>query len=219
MYGLNEPIDYVHFVHKGVASIMTPMKDEPPVEIATIGPKGMVGVLVFLGSDRTPSRAFMQVPGRGVRMTVRTFREVVAQSPTFNRLLMRYTLGLMNQMSQNSACNRTHSVEERCARWLLMTHDRVQESSFQLTQEFIAQMLRVRRPTASIAAGILARAGFAPTCAASSRSRTARGSNPRPASATGSSPTGSTPADLSGVRASPTSSPCRRRSAASVPSP
>jgi CRP-like cAMP-binding protein len=73
---------------------------------------------------------------------------------------LRYTLALMNQMAQNAACNRTHAVEERCARWLLMTHDRVHEASFPLTQEFLAEMLGVRRPTVSLAAGMLAKAGL-----------------------------------------------------------
>ncbi|HEX6840966.1 MAG TPA: helix-turn-helix domain-containing protein, partial [Stellaceae bacterium] len=80
--------------------------------------------------------------------------------PALNHLLLRYTLGLLNQVGQNAACNRAHPVDERCARWLLMTHDRVQENSFQLTQEFLAQMLGVRRPTVSIAAGMLAKAGL-----------------------------------------------------------
>lgn len=160
LYEIGEPIEHVYFVYRGVASIMTPMKEGVPVELATVGWEGMVGIPVFLGDEMTPSRAFMQVPGEGVRMESDSFRQFVRGSPTLNHVLLRYTLALMTQMAQNAACNRTHSVEERCARWLLMTQDRVREESFQLTQDFLAQMLGVRRPTVSIAAGILARAGL-----------------------------------------------------------
>jgi CRP-like cAMP-binding protein len=160
LYELGQPIDYVYFVYRGVASLMTPMNDGPPVELATVGAEGMVGMPVFLGDDRMPSRAFMQVPGHGVRMQADAFRAFVRNSDALNRVLLRYALALMTQMAQNSACNRTHSVEERCARWLLMTQDRVRADTFPLTQDFIAQMLGVRRPTVSIAAGILAKAGL-----------------------------------------------------------
>ena len=106
------------------------------------------------------SKAFIQIPGDGVRIKADAFRRMVKECPRFEALLLRYTLALMNQMAQNAACNRTHSVEERLARWLLMTQDRVHEATFPLTQEFIAQMLGVRRPTVSLAAGMLAKAGM-----------------------------------------------------------
>ena len=160
LYHVNEPVEHVYFIHHGVASMTTPMEDGMTVEIATVGPEGMVGIPVFLGADRISSRAFMQVAGEGARMTVAAFRSVIARCPELNRLLLRYSLGLMNQIGQNAACNRAHPVDERCARWLLMTQDRVRENSFQLTQEFLAQMLGVRRPSVSIAAGMLAKAGL-----------------------------------------------------------
>jgi CRP-like cAMP-binding protein len=160
LYEIGEPITHVYFVYRGVASLMTPMKDGPPIELATVGAEGMVGMPVFLCDDRMPSRAFMQVPGHGARMEADAFRAFVRGSPVLNRVLLRYALALMTQMAQNAACNRTHSVEERCARWLLMTQDRVRSPTFELTQEFLAQMLGVRRPTVSIAAGILAQAGL-----------------------------------------------------------
>lgn len=160
LYELGQPIDHVYFVYRGVASLMTPMNDGPAVELATVGAEGMVGMPVFLGDDRMPSRAFMQVPGHGARMEANAFRTFVRGSGALNRVLLRYALALMTQMAQNAACNRTHSVEERCTRWLLMTQDRVRSPTFDLTQEFMAQMLGVRRPTVSIAAGILAQAGL-----------------------------------------------------------
>ena len=161
LYELGKPIEYVYFIATGVGSLMTPMKDGPSVELATVGSEGMVGMPLFLGGETTTtSRAFMQVNGWGFRMRARDFQDVLGQCPELNKLLLRYAQALMTQMAQNAACNRTHGVEERCARWLLMTRERVQGDTFELTQEFIAQMLGVRRPTVSIAAGILAQAGL-----------------------------------------------------------
>ncbi|HEY8614418.1 MAG TPA: Crp/Fnr family transcriptional regulator [Roseomonas sp.] len=160
LYEADSPVDYVYFLHRGVASMLTRMSDGSAVEIATVGPEGMVGMPIFLGAERMPSTAFMQVPGNGVRMEADAFRKAIGRCPALNHLLLRYTLALMNQMAQNAACNRTHAVEERCSRWLLMTQDRVRQPTFPLTQEFLAQMLGVRRPTVSVAANMLARAGL-----------------------------------------------------------
>jgi CRP-like cAMP-binding protein len=160
LYEIGQPIEHVYFVYRGVASIMTPMKEGVAVELATVGAEGMVGIPVFLGAESTTSKAFMQVPGEGVRMRSDAFLDFLDGSPVLGRLLSRYTLALMTQMAQNAACNRTHSIEERCARWLMMTRDRVRDDAFPLTQEFLAQMLGVRRPSVSIAAGILAKAGL-----------------------------------------------------------
>ncbi len=160
LYRRDSPVRQVYFVNRGVASLTTPMDGGQPVEIATVGPEGMVGLPVFLAADRIAHRAFMQVPGEGVRLGTREFLSLIDSCPVLNRMLQRYTLALINQIGQNAACNRTHTVDERCARWLLMTHDRVDSDSFPLTQEFLAQMLGVRRPTVSIAAGMLQRAGL-----------------------------------------------------------
>jgi CRP-like cAMP-binding protein len=160
LYEAGQPIDHVYFPHRGVISMVTVMPDGSAVEIATVGPEGMVGVPVFLGAEQMASKAFAQVPGEAARIEADAFRRAIAHSPALHRILLRYTLALMNQMAQNAACNRTHGVEERCARWLLMTQDRVHGDTFPLTQEFLAQMLGVRRPTVSIAAGMLAKAGL-----------------------------------------------------------
>jgi len=160
LYETDSPVEHVYFPHSGVTSLLRPMAEGVVIEIATVGPEGIVGLPVFLGAEQMPSKAFIQVPGEGERIGADAFRDAIGRCPTLHGLLLRYTLALMNQMAQNAACNRTHSVEERCARWLLMTQDRVHGPSFPLTQEFIAQMLGVRRPTVSIAAGMLAKAGL-----------------------------------------------------------
>jgi hypothetical protein len=96
----------------------------------------MIGTTLALGSDRTDHRAIVQVPGEARCMQATTFMRVLKQVPNLHHLLLRYALALLNQVAHSAACNRVHSVDERCARWLLMTHDRVKKNSFPLTQEF-----------------------------------------------------------------------------------
>lgn len=102
---------------------------------------------MFLGVDRTPLQAFSQVPGVCLRLSSTLFRKHLEREPELVALLQRYTQVLMMQISQGTACNRAHSIEQRCSRWLLMTHDRVNTREFALTQEFLGQMLGVRRAT------------------------------------------------------------------------
>jgi CRP-like cAMP-binding protein len=160
LYEMDRPFRYVYFPHRGVASLVKPMDDDSPVEVATIGPEGLIGLPVALGAVRAAERAFVQVPGVATRLDAKTFRDTVTEHSVLRDLLMRYALALMAQMAQGAACNRSHPVDERCARWLLMTHDRVDSDEFPLTQDFLAQMLGVRRPSVSIAAGMLQRAGL-----------------------------------------------------------
>jgi CRP-like cAMP-binding protein len=160
IYEPNGPIEYVYFICHGVVSLVKNLDDGDTVEVATIGPEGMVGVPIVLGSNATDNRAFVQIPGESLRMKTSVFKRLLKDLPKLQALLLRYTLALLNQIAQSAACNRSHSVDERCARWLLMTHDRVKKDAFPLTQEFLGQMLGVHRPTVSVAAGMLQRAGF-----------------------------------------------------------
>ena len=154
------PTEHVWFPHEGVISIVAEFSEGQPVEVATIGPEGMVGIQILLGADQVAGKAFVQVAGSAGRMRAEDFLKAVAECPHLDRLLRRYTLALFNQVAQAAGCNRAHSIEERLARWLLMTQDRVHSREFPLTQEFLAQMLGVRRPTVSLAAGILAKANL-----------------------------------------------------------
>ena len=156
----DQPSQYVYFPLSGVVSVHTRMREGVAVEIATIGREGMVGLEIFLGGEQTPASAFCQVPGRAARIGADTFRQFVRHSEPLTMLLLRYTQATLTQVSQSAACNRVHSIEERCARWLLMTHDRVPGDRFELTQEFLAEMLGTRRASVSVAAGVLQRAGF-----------------------------------------------------------
>jgi CRP-like cAMP-binding protein len=120
----------------------------------------MVGLPVFLGADEMPSRTLCQIAGEALRMDSATFREEAGRMGSLHRLLLRYTQAMLNSLAQTAACNRAHSVEERCARWLLITQDRIGSDRFPLTQEFMGQMLGVRRATVNVAAGMLHKAGF-----------------------------------------------------------
>jgi len=155
-----ERISHVYFPTSGVVSMVNEPETGEVVEFATIGPEGFVGFPVLLGASSIPSRAFVQVPGEALQMKVSDFGRAIEKLPKFNSLLMRSTMALLNQIAQGTSCNRLHEVQERCARWLLMTQDRVYDNTFPLTQEFLAMQLGVHRPTVSIAAGMLQKAGL-----------------------------------------------------------
>jgi CRP-like cAMP-binding protein len=156
----DRPSQHVYFPLSAVISIHTRLRDGVGIEIATIGREGMVGLEVFLSGEQMPASAFCQVAGRAARIGSDAFRGLARECEPLTALLLRYTQATLVQVAQSAVCNRVHSVEERCARWLLMTHDRVPGDRFELTQEFLAEMLGVRRPSVSIAASILQRAGF-----------------------------------------------------------
>lgn len=160
LYAANESIEYVYFPKSGVVSLLTLMEDGTAVEVGTVGNEGMVGLPVFLGSNKIPGQAMAQIPGEAWRMRVDVFKNKVIPGSTLHDLLQRYTQALFNLISQIAACNRIHSVEERFCRWLLMTQDRVGSDEFPLTQEFLSQMLGVRRPTVSLSASVLQKAGL-----------------------------------------------------------
>lgn len=160
LYQPNEPIQYVYFPISGVISLLNIMVDGGAIEVATLGNEGMVGIPVLLGADQVPAETFVQVPGEALRMKVSVFKREVTPGSPLHSLLLRYTQTLINQIAQSAACNRLHSVEERACRWLLLTQDRVHSDEFPLTQEFLSQMLGVRRATVSEVAAALQKAGL-----------------------------------------------------------
>lgn len=162
LYGPGARIEALYFPVNAVVSILNTLSDGAAVEIATIGNEGMVGSPVVLGSDAMPTREFcqVQVPGELLRMDKTSFAEVLSDEGPFRDVIQLYVQALFIQIAQQVACNALHSVEERCSRWLLLTHDRVHSDSFPLTQEFLAQMLGVRRASVTLAAGALQTAGL-----------------------------------------------------------
>ena len=160
LYEAGGPIEDVYFPLDAVVSIVADMGDGSVVEVATIGREGMVGVGVVLRSTRSDHRAFVQLGGRALRLPTDRLLELIKSHHELDRLLHVYVQALMTQVARSAACNRVHSIDERTARWLLMTHDRVGSDRFDLTQEFLGQMLGVARPRVSTAAATLQRAGF-----------------------------------------------------------
>ena len=160
LFDVDAVIPHAYFLEDGVVSVLGVMKDGTAVETATIGHEGLVGLPLFLGTDRTAAQGFCQVPGRALRLEADAFRQAIAQIPALRDVTARYTQALFTLVAQSSACNRLHSVEQRCARWLLMTHDRVGRDEFPLTHLFLSQMLGVRRATVTEAAGALQGAGL-----------------------------------------------------------
>lgn len=160
LYGINEPIEYVYFPLNSVVSVIATLDETTHVEVATIGAEGMVGLPAFLGAGTSPNYAFCQISGRAGRLSIDGLNQFFRDDGALHQLLHRYTQAYMVFLSQNVACNRLHSTEERCARWLAQTQDRVGTDTFVLTQDFLAQMLGVRRATVSLNAAVLQRAGL-----------------------------------------------------------
>lgn len=160
IYEPGEPITHIYFPHQAIVSLVSTMSDGSTVEVGLVGSAGMVGIPVFLGGNTTTTDAFVQVPGSGMRMEAKWLLAEFNRGGPLQSLLLRYTQALHTQVSQTAACNRLHTVEERLARWLLQVSDSVQSDQFQLTQEFISQMLGTRRSGVTVAASTLQQAGM-----------------------------------------------------------
>jgi CRP-like cAMP-binding protein len=159
LYEANGYIAHVFFPLHGVVSLVI-MDGGFTLEVGVIGNEGLVGTPVFLGSDRSPTRAIAQIPGEALRMEATVFQKEMRRGGPLYGLIQRYTQTMINQISQSIVCNHRHSVEKRMCRWLLMSHDRVGADEFPLTHEFLAQMLGVRRPSVTAVAGTLQKAGL-----------------------------------------------------------
>lgn len=153
-------IEHVYFPERGMISLVILMEDGRGVEAASIGFEGMAGAAVALGEETSAYETTVQAEGEALRLPVDDFRFLLNEDEALRDVVLRSVHVQLLQASRAAACNRLHEVEERLARWLLQTHDWVGEDRFNLTQEFLAQMLGVRRATVTIAAGTLQRAGL-----------------------------------------------------------
>ena len=160
LYRANKSIGFVYFIETGVGSLVNTMANGEAAEVGTIGNEGVVGLPLLFGDDRAPTSVYVQVPGAGLRMKATRFNKELARSASMRRVMLRYAHAVFNQVAQSAACNHFHSIEQRCCRWMLMTHDRMQSDQFLLTQEFLAMMLGVQRTGVSAAAGSLQKAGL-----------------------------------------------------------
>lgn len=155
------PIQYVYFPHDCITSTVQEFSDGRTVEAGLMGAEGFIGVQLWLRRATTPSKTLVQVPGRAARMKAKTFTKEIINKPTpFNELLAAYVHMFLVMTSQTAACNRIHEVDERLCRWLAMIHNRVNRKEFSLRQDFIGQMLGVNRPSVSVAASMLRKAGL-----------------------------------------------------------
>jgi CRP-like cAMP-binding protein len=155
-----DPTPYVYFPRDGVVSLLTVLGNGMAVELGHVGREGMVDISVFLGLEASESRIVVQVPGTARRMASRTFRKHVEAIPALRRIIGAYVLEFFTMVAQTTACNRQHTIEQRFARWVLMTQDRTNKEAFPITQEVLAEMLGVTRPKVTTAAGKMKRRGL-----------------------------------------------------------
>jgi CRP-like cAMP-binding protein len=160
LYRAQKPIGFVYFIETGVGSLVNTMANGDAAEVGTIGNEGVVGLPIVLGDDRAPTSVYVQVPGSGLRMKAAQFKKEAERSASMRAVMLRYAHAFFNQVAQSAACNQFHSIQQRCCRWMLMTHDRMHSDDFLLTQEFLAMMLGVQRTGVTGAAGALQRAGL-----------------------------------------------------------
>jgi CRP-like cAMP-binding protein len=153
-------IRHVYFPNNGIISLLTPLDGHASVEVGLVGKDGMAGMGVFLGASVSPVRLLVQGAGTATRMEAARFRDELKRNPVLQRELNHYLYVFMAQVAQTAACNRHHLLDSRLARWLLMTHDRLQSDEFLLTQEFLAHMLGVRRVGVNRAAKLLQTKGL-----------------------------------------------------------
>jgi CRP-like cAMP-binding protein len=158
---VDEPLTRIYFPETGVVSLLTAIENRVTVGVATVGREGAVGVAtLLLGGDTALGRYQVLVPGSALTMEVPAFRSALRQSPKLRRACEAHTRALFVQMLQAVPCNRLHTVEQRCARWLLMCADWKEDDTFELTRNCLAEMLGVAQSTVTAIAGSLQQAGL-----------------------------------------------------------
>lgn len=145
VYKAGSLIKHVYFPNSGLVSLLSAVDERSLLEVGIVGREGMVGLPLFLGVKRSVNRALVQGSGNAMRLTSRAFNEECDLGGELPVMLKRFAQSMMSQISQSAVCFRFHSVEQRLARWLLMTSDRIGSNNFQLTQDFLSNMLGVRR--------------------------------------------------------------------------
>lgn len=160
---LQEPeqqVEHVHFIESGMISLVAPLQDGTAIETATLGREAILGALSAFGPHRANTRTIVQIDGGAWRLPAAEFRAAAERSPILKRMALLSSELTLAQTQQTAACNALHSAEHRLCRWIVQVRDRVDEDVIRLTHEFLAQMLAVRRPTVSLIAYELQRAGL-----------------------------------------------------------
>ncbi len=145
IYQPGDIIHHIYFPESGIVSLLSAVERHSALEVGIVGSEGMVGLPVFLGVKTSNTLALVQGAGFAFKISTEDFLDECDRGSELPHLLQRFTHSLMTQISQSAACNRFHQTESRLARWLLMTHDRMHQDEFQITQEFLSNMLGVRR--------------------------------------------------------------------------
>jgi CRP-like cAMP-binding protein len=160
IFEVGERVDRVLFPISGMASLVTVLKDGTSLEAMAVGREGFVGLPLFHGIPIARSRGICQIEGEFYQMTPDDFLSLLTSSSELRRILHRYAQLSNEVIAQTAACNSMHLIEQRCARWLLLSADAVGRADFGLTHEFLSQMLAVRRPGVTVAIGGLERQGL-----------------------------------------------------------
>lgn len=155
-----QPIEHVYFVNRGIISWLAALEDGNTVEAGVIGPEGVGGIEVVLGATSTPNQGLAQSPVEALQIGSADLVAEFRRGETLHDLLLRFLHTMYIQVTQTAGCNRLHTLDQRLARWLLMTRDRIDGESFNLTQEFLSRMLGVRRAGVSVAANTLRQMGL-----------------------------------------------------------
>ena len=155
-----KPVDHVYFVEAGSVSMIAMLESGDEIEVGIVGPEGMVGLPVLLGAPTSPVEAIVQADTAVHRIQAGAFRQAVTGHPAMMVALLRYVDAFLFQVSQTAVCNGHHQIEQRLARWILMTQDRVSADSFAMTQQFLSYMLGVQRPSVTLVVGTLQKAGL-----------------------------------------------------------
>jgi CRP-like cAMP-binding protein len=154
------PLDHVYFLDSGVISVLAVYADGSAIEMATIGREGCTGVQAFFGAKISSVRFFVQIPGSAARMSRPALVRAMASMPSFRALMHAYVQAFLEQVMVSVACNGAHSLKQRMARWLLMMRDRSDDDALPISQNLLAEMLGVQRPTITNAARDLERSGL-----------------------------------------------------------
>jgi CRP-like cAMP-binding protein len=160
LHEAGETIKSGYFVNSGLLSVLAVQPDGKSVEVGLIGNEGFLGAPLLVGYHTSPTRVVTQGDGDAYRCSAQSLKRVVRECPELEQQLHRFGYQLAMQTTQIAACNRLHNVEERLARWILMSDDRLSLEALPLTQEFLGQMLGARRSSVTVAAGTLQKAGL-----------------------------------------------------------
>lgn len=158
LHEAGDPARYVCFPSSGMISLLSTTVDGETIEVGMVGREGMTGIPIILRVNKMPYRAVVQIPGHALLIQAHVLRDEFDRGGKLQHLLLCYTYLLFTQITQSAVCNRFHTIEERLARWLLVTRDQVQSDTLELTQEFISAMLGTPRSVVSATAGGLQKA-------------------------------------------------------------